>query len=231
MEIMRFDHVGLKIKESQILDNITFSTEPGEIVGIAGPSGSGKTSLLRLMNLLRSPTTGTIFYKDRNVIDYDPVQLRREVGYVLQKPYLFDGTVQDNLEYPYQVLNQKPDMFEMRSYLERVNLPASMLGKRKTEMSGGEQQRVALVRSLLAKPQVLLLDEVTASLDEENTLVLEKLILEEWASRSLTVFFISHIPDQLQRLAKSILYVDRGQLHYQGPLGDYFQLRGGLNNE
>ena len=61
--------------------------------------------------------------------------------------------------------------------------------------------------------------------------MLEKLILEEWASRSLTVFFISHIPDQLQRLAKSILYVDRGQLHYQGPLGDYFQLRGGLNNE
>ena len=231
MEIMRFDHVGLKIKESQILDNITFSTEPGEIVGIAGPSGSGKTSLLRLMNLLRSPTTGTIFYKDRNVIDYDPVQLRREVGYVLQKPYLFDGTVQDNLEYPYQVWNQKPDMIEMRAYLERVNLSASMLGKRKTEMSGGEQQRVALVRSLLAKPQVLLLDEVTASLDEENTLVLEKLILEEWASRSLTVFFISHIPDQLQRLAKSILYVDRGQLHYQGPLGDYFQLRGGLNNE
>ena len=228
---MRFDHVGLKIKESQILDNITFSTEPGEIVGIAGPSGSGKTSLLRLMNLLRSPTTGTIFYKDRNVIDYDPVQLRREVGYVLQKPYLFDGTVQDNLEYPYHVWNQKPDMIEMRAYLERVNLSASMLGKRKTEMSGGEQQRVALVRSLLAKPQVLLLDEVTASLDEENTLVLEKLILEEWASRSLTVYFISHIPDQLQRLANSILYVDRGQLHYQGPLGDYFQLRGGLNNE
>ena len=64
MEIIRFDHVGLTIKESQILDNVSFSTEQGEIVGIAGPSGSGKTSLLRLMNLLRSPTTGTIFYKD-----------------------------------------------------------------------------------------------------------------------------------------------------------------------
>ena len=231
MEIIRFDHVGLTIKESQILDNISFSTESGEIVGIAGPSGSGKTSLLRLMNLLCSPTTGTIFYKDRNVIHYDPVQLRREVGYVLQKPYLFDGTVMDNLEYPYHVWNQQPDMIEVRSYLERVNLPASILGKRKTEMSGGEQQRIALVRSLLAKPPVLLLDEVTASLDEENTLVLEKLILEEWASRSLTVFFISHHPDQLQRMAKSILYLDRGQLRYQGPLGDYFQLRGGLNNE
>ncbi|MHC1761942.1 MAG: ATP-binding cassette domain-containing protein [Negativicutes bacterium] len=231
MEIIRFDHVGLKIKESQILDNVSFSTDPGEIVGIAGPSGSGKTSLLRLMNLLRSPTTGTIFYKDHNVIHYDPAQLRREVGYVLQKPYLFDGTVQDNLEYPYHVWNQKPDMIEARAYLERVNLPASILVKRKTEMSGGEQQRIALVRSLLAKPQVLLLDEVTASLDEENTLVLEKLILEEWAARSLTVFFISHHSEQLQRMAKNIISLDRGQLEYQGPVGEFFQLRGGLNNE
>ena len=231
MEIIRFDHVGLRIKESRILDNVSFSTEPGEIVGIAGPSGSGKTSLLRLMNLLRSPTTGAIFYKERDVTDYDPAQLRREVGYVLQKPYLFDGTVGDNLEYPYHVWNQKPDMIEIRAYLERVNLPVSILVKRKTEMSGGEQQRVALVRSLLAKPQILLLDEVTASLDVENTLVLEKLILEEWASRSLTVFFISHHPEQLQRMAKSILYLDQGQLRYQGPLDDYFQLRGGLNNE
>lgn len=231
MEIIRFDHVGLTIKESQILDNISFSTESGEIVGIAGPSGSGKTSLLRLMNLLRSPSTGTIFYKDRNIIHCDPAQLRREVGYVLQKPYLFDGTVMDNLEYPYHVWNQKPDIKEVMAYLERVNLPASMLSKHKTEMSGGEQQRVALIRSLLAKPQVILLDEVTASLDEENTLVLEKLILEEWASRSLTVFFISHHQEQLQRMAKNILFLDHGQLRYQGPISDYFQFRGGLINE
>lgn len=85
---------------------------------------------------------------------------------------------------------QKPDAQEISAYLERVNLPfVSILDKTKNEMSGGEQQRVALVRSLLAKPQVLLLDEVTASLDEANTLLLEQLIRTEWSARAITALF------------------------------------------
>lgn len=231
MEIVRFDHVGLVIKETRILEDISFSTEQGDIVGIAGPSGSGKTSLLRMMNLLRSPTAGTIFYKQRDLREYFPPQLRREVGYVLQKPYLFDGTVRDNLEYPYFVWMQKPDAQEILLYLERVNLPSSILRKSKNELSGGEQQRIALVRSLLAKPKVLLLDEVTASLDEENALILEQLILGEGITRSLTIFLISHSPEQLRRMSKTILLLEHGQIRFQGPLTQFSQLRGGLNNE
>ena len=231
MEILRLDHVSLDIKDRRILDDISFGVAAGDIVGIAGPSGAGKSSLLRLLNLLRSPSAGTITYKGRPLDQYEPAQLRREVGYVLQKPYLFGGDVRDNLEYAYRVWRQKPDAQEISAYLERVNLPASILDKTKNEMSGGEQQRVALVRSLLAKPQVLLLDEVTASLDEVNTLLLEQLIRTEWSARSITVLFISHQPAQLRRLAQSVLVLEAGRLGYWGPVEEFSQQRGGTIDE
>ena len=231
MEILRLDHVTLDIKDHRILDDISFGVAAGDIVGLAGPSGAGKSSLLRLLNLLRSPSAGTITYKHRPLDQYEPAQLRREVGYVLQKPYLFGGAVRDNLEYAYRVWRQKPDPQEISAYLERVNLPISILDKTKNEMSGGEQQRVALVRSLLAKPQVLLLDEVTASLDEANTLLLEQLIRTEWSARSITVLFISHQPAQLRRLAQSVLYLEAGRLGYWGPVGEFPQRQGGTIDE
>ena len=231
MEILRLDHVTLDIKGRRILDDLSFGVAAGDIVGIAGPSGAGKSSLLRLLNLLRSPSAGTIAYKGRPLDQYEPAQLRREVGYVLQKPYLFGGAVRDNLEYAYRVWRQKPDPQEISAYLERVNLPVSILDKTKNEMSGGEQQRVALVRSLLAKPQVLLLDEVTASLDETNTLLLEQLIRTEWSARSITVLFISHQPAQLRRLAKSVLVLEAGRLGYWGPVEEFSQRQGGTSDE
>ena len=231
MEILRLDHVTLDIKDHRILDDISFGVAAGDIVGLAGPSGAGKSSLLRLLNLLRSPSAGTIAYKHRPLDQYEPAQLRREVGYVLQKPYLFGGAVRDNLEYAYRVWRQKPDPQEISAYLERVNLPISILDKTKNEMSGGEQQRVALVRSLLAKPQVLLLDEVTASLDEANTLLLEQLIRTEWSARAITVLFISHQPAQLRRLAQSVLVLEAGRLGYWGPVGEFPQRQGGTIDE
>lgn len=231
MALFLFDQVSLEIKGQPILTSISFSAEQGEIIGLAGPSGSGKTSLLRMMNWMRSPTQGSIQYKNRNLAQFDPVQLRREVGYVMQKPYLFDGTVQDNLEYAFRVWGQTPNQPEILRYLERVNLPVPILKKTKSEMSGGEQQRVALVRSLLAKPQVLLLDEVTASLDEANTILLEEMIRSEWASKSLTVFFISHHSEQLRRLASTVLYVKKGKLEFCGPKEDFFKQQGALNDE
>jgi len=231
LEIIRYDNVGLRKKGQHLLQHVSFKVGQGEFIGIAGPSGSGKTSLLRIMNLLQSPTEGTVMYKNKDIMQYDPMQLRREVGYVLQKPYLFEGTVQNNLEYSYLVWKQKPDVAEIVTYLARVNLTTAILEKRGNEMSGGEQQRVALVRSLLAKPELLLLDEVSASLDEENILILEQLIKAECKARNLTVFFISHNTDQLRRLAEKILYLERGQVIFNGSTEEFFRIRGGGNYE
>lgn len=231
MEIIRCDNVGLTKKGQTLLQHVSFAADKGEFVGIAGPSGSGKTSLLRIMNLLHSPTTGTIFYNGQDSMRYDPTRLRREIGYVLQKPYLFEGTVRDNLEYPYLIWNEKPDEAEIIAYLNKVNLAPAILDKRGSEMSGGEQQRVTLVRSLLAKPEVLLLDEISTSLDEENTFIIERLIQEEREARNTTVFFISHNKAQLRRLARKILYLEQGRMHFVGAAEEYFQMRGDARNE
>ena len=231
MDVIRYEAVSLRKKEQDILRNVSFCVQAGECIGIAGPSGSGKTSLLRILNLLHSPTSGTVTYKGQDILGCNPVRLRREIGYVLQKPYLFEGTVRDNLEYPYLVWKQHPDSAEIESYLEKVNLPPSILDKRGGELSGGEAQRAALVRSLLAKPEVLLLDEMSSALDEDNTLVMEQLIGQERQSRNLTVLFISHNSGQLSRLAGQVLHLENGSLSFAGPAEDFFRKRGGAGNE
>ena len=226
MNILECQHISFVRNQQTILQDVSFEVQAGDCIGVMGPSGSGKSSLFRLLNLLMSPTQGKILYYDKNIRDYIPTELRRKVGYVLQKPYLFGTTVQENLLYPYQLLGKKPDLREIKSYLSQVQLPENTLEKKNTALSGGEQQRIALIRSLLIKPSILLLDEVTAALDEENTLLLEKLITDEQNRQSFTLLFITHNPKQAQRLAHKILYLEGGRIGSYGMSTDFFSTKG-----
>lgn len=215
------------VKNNQhILHNISFSVERGDSIGIIGPSGSGKSSLFRLLNLLISPTDGQILYHNKNIQEYAPTELRRSIGYILQKPYLFGTTVEENLLYSYQLLGKKPDYNELNSYLDKVQLPKNIIEKKNTALSGGEQQRIALIRSLLIKPQIILLDEVTAALDETNTLLLEKLILDEQMLHQATLLFITHNLEQAKRLAQKIMYLEAGHITFLGSVATFFKTKG-----
>lgn len=229
--MIELKNTGLIKKEKPILKNISFNVQEGDIIGVAGPSGAGKTSLFRLLNLLDSYTTGEIQYRGKALLSYEPLSLRREIGYVFQKPYLFGRTVRDNLYYPYYLIRQSPDEGEIENYLNKVNLSFGVLDKKNTELSGGEQQRIALVRSLLIKPQILLLDEVTASLDEENTKVVEHLVINEQKARGLTVLFISHNLEQARRMAKKMIGLVRGELKFYGPTEEFLRQKEVLLNE
>jgi len=213
MSILECKNISLIKNNHRILHNISLQIESGDRIGVLGPSGSGKSSLFRLLNLLMSPTQGQILYKDKDLQTYPPTQLRRNIGYVLQKPYLFGTTVQENLFYPYHLLGHTPDLREINTYLAQVQLATNTVEKKNTALSGGEQQRIALIRSLLMKPYILLLDEVTASLDEENTLLIEALIAHEQRLQQLTLLFITHNSGQAQRLAHKILYLEAGRIH------------------
>lgn len=226
MDILRISDIRLNKRTQIILDQVSFAVGQGDMTGVLGPSGAGKSSLFRLINRLHTPAGGTIEYMGKDIREYDPRELRRDIGYVLQKPYLFGELVRENLEYPFRLLKQPPDAAGIGRYLERVNLPVEVLNKKNSDLSGGEQQRVALVRSLLIQPKVLLLDEVTASLDEENTRLIEQLILQEKEEKRLTVLFITHNVEQARRLASKVLYLAQGRVEFYGGKAEFFQWKG-----
>jgi len=226
MNIIELTGIQLIKKEQLILDQVSFTIKSGSFTAVMGPSGAGKSSLLRVLNLLHSPSSGTMLYQGQAVADYDIRELRRQIGYVLQKPYLFGTTVRDNLAYPYQLLKQQPSWPEIKQYLDKVNLPSTIIDKNNSELSGGEQQRIALVRSLLVKPKVLLLDEVTASLDESNAELIEQLVAAEQQLNKLTVLLITHSADQARRLADHIMYLVQGKVAFYGLKADYFHWKG-----
>lgn len=223
MPLLKLTDIKLEIQGNPILDGVSFEVNTGDVIGLMGKSGAGKTSLFRTLNLLQSPTQGIIYYQNQDTLTYPPAVLRREIGYVFQKTYLFSSTIKDNLLYPYQLMQQKPDFEEIIDYLNKANLPESIMKKKIHELSGGEQQRVALIRSLLIKPRILLLDEVTASLDEDNTLIIEKLIRDQNENKHVTILFISHNTGQSDRLAQKILYLEKGKVTYYGSKNDYFR--------
>lgn len=226
MNLLECNHVELIKNNQTILTEISFAVQSGDSIGIMGPSGSGKSSLFRLLNLLTSPTKGEIMYKNKNIQEYAPAALRRSIGYLLQKPYLFGTRVEENLTYPYELRKQKPDFAEIYTYLEQLKLEKNILQKKNTALSGGEQQRIALIRSLLMKPEILLLDEVTSALDEDNTLLLEQFIIREQQSQQLTLLFITHNGQQAKRLAHKILYLEAGRITFLGSAAAFFKEKG-----
>lgn len=206
----------------KILNNITFAIQEGDTIGCLGPSGAGKTSLFRLLNMLDNPSEGDIFFRGKKLVTYAPMSLRRQIGYLIQKPRMFGSNVQDNLFYPYEIVGQTPNEQEIQYFLGMVGLDNSILTKDIKGLSGGEQQRIGLVRLLLVKPQVLLLDEFTSALDEETTRRVESLIFSEQTKRGLTVLFITHNVAQAKRLANKVIHIENGHIAYYGATEHYF---------
>ena len=117
------NNISIVKKNQVILKELSFTVQEGDLIGIICPSGSGKTSLLRLLNLLDSPSNGEIVYCGKALQTYNPLCLRKEIGYVFQKPYLFGHTVLENLTYPYQMLKQKLNLAEIQEYLTNSTFP------------------------------------------------------------------------------------------------------------
>ena len=161
-----------KGNETVILNEISWVARQGETTGIIGPSGSGKSALLRLINRLDDPSSGTITFKGDDLATIDPLLLRRKVALVLQKPFMFEGTVLANLQRPLLYRNTPPppaDSDEVRRVLSLTRLSPDLLERDARSLSGGEQQRVNLARALIGHPDVLLLDEPTSALDRPTT--------------------------------------------------------------
>lgn len=208
MALIELKQVAYQTDKQTILQEVSFALEAGDYVTLTGPSGSGKSTTLKLIAGLISPTNGQILYKERNLADLDLAPYRRQVSYCFQQPTLFDETVKDNLAFPFAIRKQPFDEERAKAALERVDLSADYLDKKITALSGGEKQRVALIRNLLFRPEVLLLDEVTTGLDETSKAIVHQLIAQVQQEGS-TILQVTHDQEELAASHK-LLQMEKG---------------------
>lgn len=208
--------VGRAGERKRIVDDLSFQFERGNIYAILGPSGAGKSSFLRLLNRLDEPTDGDVVFEGRSYREYAPCELRRRVGYVFQMPFMFAGSVKDNLRQADESLSDD----RLSELVQSVALSPELLARDSHTLSVGQQQRVAMARALATGPSVVLLDEPTASLDPTYTDKIERTIISLAENRGLTVIVVSHHPNQAVRLkAHGLLLVD-GKLAETGSAKD-----------
>jgi putative ABC transport system ATP-binding protein len=217
--VLETEHLGRDVGGKTLVDDATFAVETGEVLAVAGPSGAGKSSLLRLLNRLDEPTRGTVRVAGTDYRALAPRELRRRVGMVTQRPFLFPGSVADNLRFgPAQRGERLPDP-AVDDLLARVGL-AGYAGRDVANLSGGEMQRVSVARTLANSPVVLLLDEPTSALDDAAKRGIEELIREIVRDQRLTCVMVTHDLAQAARLADRALVLEAGRIVRAGAVGE-----------
>jgi len=201
-----FTGVTVTFGEAVVLRDIDLEVPASGITVVLGPSGSGKSTLTRLTNRLLDPTSGSVSLRGTDVRDLDVLELRRTVGMVFQRPTLFEGTVRDNLAAT--GLENEPTHTEM---LHAVGLEPDYLQRDGSTLSGGEAQCVCLARALLMRPDVLVADEPTSSLDHASTLALESLA-RDLAADGVPILWVTHDLAQVERIADHRVTLEEGRV-------------------
>jgi putative ABC transport system ATP-binding protein len=179
----------------RVLQNTTLGVTSGEVLSVVGPSGSGKSTLLRLFNRLLEPDSGQVMLAGKDIKTLPPQVLRARISLVAQKPYLFPGTVKDNLRASARFRRVDPPDFEspdVEKLMEMCRVESSWLDRDARKLSVGQQQRICLVRALLGPCQVLLLDEPTSALDRQTAALMAqtfKLLAKE---KALAIIIVTH---------------------------------------
>ncbi|CAK9134224.1 unnamed protein product [Ilex paraguariensis] len=199
-------------KGIQILGKINLDIPKGKIMGIIGPSGSGKSTMLRALNRLWEPPTGTVFLDGDDICDLEVLDLRRKVGMLFQLPVLFEGTVADNIRYGPQLTGKKLRDDEVYKLLNLADLNSSFFNTSGAELSVGQAQRVALARTLANNPEVLLLDEPTSALDPISTQNIEDVFVKLKNNRGMTIVMVSHSIKQIKRIADVVCLLVNGEI-------------------
>ena len=222
--ILSFQHVscskGKNDSETKVIRNLSFSVEQGEIVTLVGASGAGKSTVLRLIIGLDEKKEGDIFFQDKKIENWKIVELRRKIGFVAQLPYLFAGTVRENLLYApaiHKTLPKDESAF-VKFLLDQVGLSDLYAHRKHSDLSVGQQMRVSLARTLANNPVMLLLDEPTASLDPSTSSQILQLILDLSLNQGFTVLAVTHDLQSARTLHGRCLFLHQGCIEEEGPV-------------
>ena len=193
---VNFQHVSVSFGDNEILKDFSLEVQKGECLTIIGTSGCGKTTMLRLVNGLLLPSSGTVEVNGQDVGTSDLIKLRREIGYAIQNVGLFPHmTVRQNIAYVPSLSkrwNRQEENRQIQRLLTVVGLDAAMADRYPSELSGGQKQRVGIARALAANPQLLLLDEPFGALDAFTRDQMQSLLLKLWQDSGKQVLLITH---------------------------------------
>ena len=218
MEILQVRHLSKSFGDHQVLKDIDFTVNKGDVTSILGASGSGKSTLLRCINLLETPSAGEIFYHGEDVSSMNPAQYRSHVGMVFQSFNLFANmsVLKNCMVGQMKVLKKSKEEAEKTAlyYLDKVGMTPYIHAKPR-QISGGQKQRVAIARALAMEPEVLLFDEPTSALDPE--MVGEVLnVMQQLAREGMTMLVVTHEMAFARDVSTHVVYMNQGVICEQG---------------
>ncbi len=217
---MSFSKVHFSYEEDkEVLHDITFDVEPGQVIALVGSSGSGKSTIAGLAASFLNPDLGTITIDGHDLSKVNLNSFRQHLGVVLQDDFLFEGTIRENILFPRPNASEEKLVEAVKAayvdeFTDRFDKGLdTLIGERGVKLSGGQRQRIAIARAILADPKILILDEATSSLDTESEALIQKSLVE--LTKGRTTFVIAHRLSTI-RNADQILVIENGRIMEQG---------------
>lgn len=214
--MIEYKNVALRYTEKDILKDVNLLIKDGEFMVLVGPSGSGKTTMIKMINRLLEPTGGNIYMNGKRIKDYNERELRLSTGYVLQQIALFPNlTVAENIALIPEMKGWSKEQIASKTeeLLDKVGLPATEYVKRMpSELSGGEQQRIGIVRAIIGEPKILLMDEPFSALDAISHKQLQTLTKDLHKEFGMTTIFVTHDTDEALKLGDRIAVLEEGEI-------------------
>ncbi|MCM3317887.1 ABC transporter ATP-binding protein [Rummeliibacillus stabekisii] len=215
--MIKFENVSKRYQDGTIaVDSLNLEIKKGEFFVLIGPSGCGKTTTLKMINRLIPLSDGTIFFDEQKISEYDIHELRWNIGYVLQQIALFPHmTIEENITVVPEMKKWSKEKMKERAYelMDMVGLDPKMYANRKPkELSGGEQQRVGVIRALAADPEIILMDEPFSALDPISRESLQDDMLDLKKNLKKTTVFVTHDMQEALKLADRICIMEKGKI-------------------
>lgn len=224
--LLKISHLSKTFGTNAVLKDIDFTVKKGDVTCIIGASGSGKSTLLRCINLLETPTTGSILFKDRDIMDKngDPAAYRAQVGMVFQNFNLFNNmnVIENCTVGQIKVLKKSAEEARKKAlyYLEKVGM-LPYINAKPRQLSGGQKQRVAIARALSMEPVLLLFDEPTSALDPQ--MVGEVLdVMKRLAKEGLTMIIVTHEMAFARDVSSHVVFMADGVIEEEGSVSEIF---------
>jgi len=225
--MIRFEQVGFEVGGRILLEDLNFEIAPGEFLVLLGRSGSGKTTTMKLINRLITPSRGQVYVEGQTTVDWNVIQLRRQIGYVIQETGLFPHfTIERNVGLVPALEGWEPAKIKARvqELLDLVGLdPQQFCDRYPAQLSGGQRQRVGVARALAADPPIMLMDEPFGALDPITRLDLQQELRRLQQDLGKTVVFVTHDIQEAFTLASRIGLMQAGQLVFLGTPQEFQQ--------